>query len=193
MRSSSAPALPTRGTISPPAAALRSRVLAMLQRPSTTQAPAQAFSEFGYGFNASPVALESFTNLAYVNLRTDSFIETGGAAALTSPSSVIDTAFTTLGLRAANTVMFGTMATTMKGSLGWRHAFDDTVPVATFAFAGGNAFNIAGVPIARDAAVIDVGLDFHLSSNAMLGLSYGGQFGSQVTDQTVRANFSAKF
>ncbi len=67
------------------------------------------------------------------------------------------------------------------------------MPVATLAFAGGNAFNIAGVPIAQDAAVVDAGLDFHLSSSAVLGLSYGGQFGGHVTDQTVhRASFSAR-
>ncbi|WP_424631336.1 autotransporter outer membrane beta-barrel domain-containing protein [Bradyrhizobium sp. SYSU BS000235] len=112
---------------------------------------------------------------------------------LTSPSSVIDTAFTTLGLRASNSFMLGAMVITAKGSLGWRHAFGDTIPVATLAFAGGNAFNIAGVPIAKDAAVVDAGLDFHLSASAVLGLSYGGQFGGHVTDQTVRANFSAKF
>lgn len=154
---------------------------------------AQAFGELGYGFNAGRVALESFANLAYVNLRTDAFTENGGAAALISPSSVIDTAFTTLGLRASSNFMFGSMAATAKGSLGWRHAFGDTVPVATLAFAGGNAFNIAGVPIAQDAAMVDAGLDFHLSSSAVLGLSYGAQFGGHVTDQTVRANFSAKF
>ncbi|MEH2508932.1 outer membrane autotransporter protein [Nitrobacteraceae bacterium AZCC 1564] len=154
---------------------------------------AQAFGELGYGFNAGPVALETFANLAYVNLRTDAFTENGGAAALTTPSSVIDTTFTTLGLRASNSFILGTMVATAKGSLGWRHAFGDTVPVATLAFAGENPFNIAGVPIAQDAAVIDAGLDFHLSSSAVLGLSYGGQFGAHVTDQTIRANFSAKF
>ncbi len=106
---------------------------------------------------------------------------------------MIDTAFTTLGLRASNSFMLGAMVITAKGSLGWRHAFGDTIPVATLAFAGGNAFNIAGVPIAKDAAVVDAGLDFHLSASAVLGLSYGGQFGGHVTDQTVRANFSAKF
>ncbi len=44
----------------------------------------QAFGEFGYGINAGQVAFEPFANLAYVSLRTDSFGETGGAAALSN-------------------------------------------------------------------------------------------------------------
>jgi subtilase-type serine protease len=37
--------------------------------------------------------------------------------------------------------------------------------------------------------VLDPGFDFNLTSNAALGVSYGGQFGSSLTDQTIRANF----
>ena len=40
---------------------------------------------------------------------------------------------------------------------------------------------------------VDMGLVFNLTSNAVLGVSYGGQFGSSLTDQTIRANFSAWF
>jgi outer membrane autotransporter protein len=49
------------------------------------------------------------------------------------------------------------------------------------------------VPVARDAAVIEAGLDFNLSPTAMLGLSYGGQFGSGLTDQSVKGTFNWKF
>ena len=57
----------------------------------------------------------------------------------------------------------------------------------------GSPFAITGVQIAQDAAVLDLGLDFNLTSNASLGVAYGGQFGSSLTDQTVRANFCARF
>ncbi|MFX6019254.1 autotransporter domain-containing protein, partial [Acinetobacter baumannii] len=78
--------------------------------------------------------------------------------------------------------------------LGWRHAFGDVTPDTTMRFAsGGDAFSIGGVPIARNAAVVEAGLDFNLSPNAVLGVSYGGQFSSGVTDQTFRANFNMKF
>ena len=78
--------------------------------------------------------------------------------------------------------------------IGWRHAFGDTVPLSTMQFAsGGSPFTIAGVPIARDAAVIEAGLDYAISPSATLGIAYGGQFGSGVSDQSVKANFNLKF
>ena len=83
---------------------------------------------------------------------------------------------------------------TAKGMLGWRHAFGDVTPLSTMRFAGGgNAFSIGGVPIARNAAVIEAGLDYAVTLNATLGVTYGGQFGSGMSDQSVKAKFNAKF
>ncbi len=155
---------------------------------------AQVFGELAYGINAGWTSFEPFANLAYVSLRSNGFREIGGAAALAGAAADNDATFTTLGLRGASSIMLGTIAATVRGSLGWRHAFGDVAPLATFAFAGGSsAFSISGVPIARNAAVGDVGLDFNLMPGAVLSISYGGQFGSDVIDQTVRANLSAKF
>jgi len=155
---------------------------------------AQVFGELAYGMNMGAARFEPFANLAYVNAHSDGFRETGGAAALTSPSANTDAAFTTLGLRASTSFNLGEAAVTAKGMLGWRHAFGDVTPDTTMRFAsGGDAFSIGGVPIARNAAVVEAGLDFNLSPNAVLGVSYGGQFSSGVTDQTFRANFNMKF
>uniref|UniRef100_UPI0013D08688 autotransporter domain-containing protein n=1 Tax=Klebsiella pneumoniae TaxID=573 RepID=UPI0013D08688 len=73
---------------------------------------------------------------------------------------------------------------TARGMLGWRHAFGDTTPYQTLAFTGGSPFSIAGAPIARNAAAVEAGLDLNLTPSATLGLSYGGQFGSGLADQT---------
>jgi outer membrane autotransporter protein len=159
----------------------------------------QAFGEFGYRIRSGltapgNLAFEPFANLAYVNLSTGSFTETGRAAALTSRSSSTGVAFTTLGLRASTgfTITNG-MTTTARGMLGWRHAFGDTTPVSIVALTGGSPFTIAGAPIAEDAAAVEAGLDLNLTSNMILGLAYGGQFGSGLTDQTVRGSFSIRF
>ena len=153
----------------------------------------QVFGELGYRYDVNRLALEPFANLAYINLRTGRFTEQGGLAALTSASSSNDTAFTTLGVRASTNFMLGTVPTTARGSLGWRHAFEDVVPFSIFAFAGSNAFTAAGVPIARDSALVNAGLDFAVTRAAALGISYGGQFGNNATDQSVRGNFVVKF
>lgn len=154
----------------------------------------QAFGELGYRIKAGQAVFEPFANLAYVSLRTDGFSERGGAAALTGRGDDTGVAFTTLGLRASTRFTFASgVSLTARGMLGWRHAFGDTVPLSSLAFAGGSSFSISGVPIAKDVAAIEAGLDLNLTPNAVLGLSYGGQLGSDLTDQTVRANLSVRF
>jgi fibronectin-binding autotransporter adhesin len=153
----------------------------------------QVFGELGYGIKAGRFGFEPFANLAYVNLHTDGFREKGGAATLSSAGTTTDTTFSTLGLRASTDFELGGMIATAKGTLGWRHAFGDTTPLAAFEFAGGNAFTIAGAPIARDAAVVEAGLDLAIGPAAALGVFYSGQFASRASDQSIHANFSVKF
>ncbi|WP_244661790.1 autotransporter outer membrane beta-barrel domain-containing protein [Mesorhizobium huakuii] len=154
---------------------------------------AQVFGELAYKADAGRFKFEPFANLAYVSVHTDGFTETGGAAALTSAGSTTDATFTTLGLRGSTDFALGGIDATARGTLGWRHAFGDVTPTSSFAFAGGNAFTIAGVPIARDSAIIEAGIDMKMSPNATLGLSYTGQFGGGTVDNGARANLSVKF
>ena len=157
-------------------------------------ATAQVFGELAYGVALGSARFEPFANLAYVNLHTGGFSEQGGAAALSGGSANTDTTFATLGLRASTTFDLGSATVTAKGMAGWRHASGEAKPASTMGFAaGGNAFTIAGVPIAPDAAVIEAGLDLTLSPAAVFGVSYAGQYGSGIADQSFRANFSAKF
>jgi outer membrane autotransporter protein len=153
----------------------------------------QGFGEAAYGIDAGSARLEPFASLAHVNLSTDGFTESGGAAALTASGDVVSATFATLGLRAETVVELGEMDAALRAMAGYRHAFGDT-PRATLGFAsGGNAFAVAGVPIARDALVLDAGFDLNITENAALGLSYNGQFASGLADQGFKANFAVKF
>ncbi|WP_292190062.1 autotransporter domain-containing protein [Mesorhizobium sp.] len=154
---------------------------------------AQVFGELAYKADAGHFKFEPFANLAYVSVRTDGFTETGGAAALTSAGSTTDATFATLGLRGSTDFALGGINATARGMLGWRHAFGDVTPISSFAFAGGDAFTIAGVPIARDAAVVEAGLDLNMSANATLGVSYSGQFGGGTVDQGAKVDLGIKF
>ena len=153
----------------------------------------QAYGELGYRIDTASASFEPFANLAYVNLHTDGYTEKGGAAALTSAARTTDTTFTTLGIRASTSLDLGNVATTARGMIGWRHAFGDFIPTVTQAFAGSDAFTIAGAPIARNAAVLEAGLDFAVSDSATLGVSYTGQFGSGARDNGAKADLRVKF
>jgi outer membrane autotransporter protein len=153
----------------------------------------QVFGEAGYRINMGTVAFEPFANLAYVNLHTDGFTEDGGAAALHVRGDTTETTFTTLGIHLSSAFMVGGMRATAHGTLGWRHAFGDIAPLSTHAFAGGDPFAIAGVPIAKDAAVIDAGLDLDLTKAATFGVAYQGQFGSGPIQNGFKADLTVRF
>jgi outer membrane autotransporter protein len=90
-------------------------------------------------------------------------------------------------------VTLGAMQTTLRTTVGWRHAFGNVTPSSTFALDGSSYFGIAGVPIAKDALVLEAGLDMKLSDRATLGVAYNGQFGGRTTDQGLRGTFNWKF
>ncbi|MCC2610996.1 autotransporter domain-containing protein [Neorhizobium petrolearium] len=153
----------------------------------------QAFGEFAYGMETKVARLEPFVNLAHVRVGSDGYRETGGAAALTSSSLTTDTTFTTLGLRAENKVAIGRMQIGITGMLGWRRAFGDTTPTVTHAFAGSDAFTVAGNPIARDAAVVEAGIDVDVAPGANLTIAYQGQIANGARDHGFTAKLGVKF
>lgn len=159
---------------------------------------AQAFGEFGYRTDLGQtalgrIALEPFAGLAYVVLRSDRFSERGGAAALSGASDNTSLGYTTLGLRAAATTRLQGMDLILRGGLGWRHAFGDVDPKTVLAFSGSNPFAIAGLPIARDAALVEAGLDLALGANTALGASYTAQLANDAQDHAFKANLVVKF
>ncbi|WP_244240464.1 autotransporter outer membrane beta-barrel domain-containing protein, partial [Achromobacter agilis] len=154
---------------------------------------AQVFADLSYRIDTPSAAFEPFANVAYVNLRTDGYTESGGAAALHAKGQTTDTTFTTLGSRISSRFDLAGAQAAARGSLGWRHAFGDVRPVAAQAFSAGESFTVAGVPIAKDSAVIEAGLDVQITSKAAFGLSYQGQLASSAQDHGVKASLNIRF
>jgi outer membrane autotransporter protein len=153
----------------------------------------QAFGELAYRFDMDRSTFEPFVNAAYVHLNTDGFAETGGTtAALTSAEATMDTSFTTIGLRSSTDFDLGETKATVRGMLGWQHAYGDVMPNSNFALKSGAAFTISGVPIAKDALAVDAGLDFAVSSTATLGAYYSGQIASGSQAHSFKINFNMK-
>lgn len=153
----------------------------------------QFFGELAYDMDFGVHRLEPFANLAYVHQSRPGFTEQGGPAALTASSASTNTAFTTLGLRGETEVDLGGTRMTAHATLGWRHAFGDATPTSTHTFSGGAPFTIAGAPIARDAAVIEAGLDLRFSPQASFGLSYSGQLAGNAQSHGFTARLGVSF
>lgn len=154
---------------------------------------AQGFAELGWKVPVGRSVVEPFAALAHVNLHTDAFTEAGGGAVLRAGSEDTGVTFTTVGLHGSADVALGAAAGKLRGTLGWRHAFGDTSTLATLALAGGSPFTVAGAPIAKDAVVSDIGLDVAVAANATVGVSWRGQYGSEISDQGVRGNLLVRF
>jgi outer membrane autotransporter protein len=155
----------------------------------------QIFGEIGYGVALGRIAAEPFVGLAWVHLRTDGFAETGGVAALNGAASGDDVGYSTLGARLATSYLLPNgMALIPRASAAWQHAFNDIAPTAALAFQNtGAGFSIAGVPLARDAALVETALDLRVNPHAKLGLSYSGQLAGHLQDHAVKGNFTWNF
>lgn len=155
----------------------------------------QVFGEVGYGLTFNRVAVEPLAGLAYVHLRDGSFLESGGLAALSGASAKENIGYSFLGFRAATVVPLanGTVLVP-RGTLQWQHAFGDVTPTAALAFQStGAAFSIAGVPIARDAALVEAGFDWRFSPWAKLGAFYQGELAAHAQTHAVKGAFTWGF
>ncbi len=155
----------------------------------------QVFGELGYGVAFGRIAAEPFAGLAYVHLHTDSFAEAGGLAALAGASNTDDVGYSTLGARAATSFLLQNgMVLMPRASAAWMHAFGTIDPTASLLFQStGTAFTVAGVPLARDSALVSAGADLRVTPQATLGLAYFGQLANSVQDHSVKGNFTWKF
>jgi outer membrane autotransporter protein len=155
----------------------------------------QVFGEAGYGLTFNHIAAEPFVGLAYVNVHTGAFAENGGIAALSGSSNDENIGYSSLGLRTATIVPLanGTLLVP-RLSAQWQYAFGNVTPQAALAFQStGAAFSVAGVPIARNAALVDTGLDWRITSKMKVGLSYQGELADHAQTHTVKGGFTWNF
>jgi len=143
--------------------------------------------------NVGGATIEPFANLAHVRLHTDGFSETGGDASLSASSSTMDTTFVTVGLHAASDLDVAGYKIKARGTVGWQRALGDIDPVSNHRFQSGEAFSVTGTPIAKNTAVVEAGVDFAIAPETTLSLSYGGQFGSGVSEHGGRIGLNVKF
>ena len=153
----------------------------------------QAFGELGWRADSAFASFEPYVNLAYVGVDTGAYSEQGGAAALVSNGSEMDTTFSTLGFRVSKEIVLGMTEATLRGALGWRYAFGDVTPTISQSFLTSDAFTVTGVPIAENAALLEAGLDMQMGPGTTLGVVYTGQFGDSASQNGLNANLTVDF
>jgi subtilase-type serine protease len=82
-----------------------------------------------------------------------------------------------------------------RASVAWQYAFGEINPATSLAFAGipGSNFSVAGVPIARNAALMDTGADLRINPQAKVGLYYWGQQARTAHENGLRGTVTWMF
>ncbi|MDB5687832.1 MAG: hypothetical protein JWR77_2421, partial [Rhizorhabdus sp.] len=144
--------------------------------------------DVGYAIPALGGTVEPFAGAAAWRIKTDGFVENGGASALRGAAGKQSFLRSQLGLR-FDTPVTGTISA--RGSAAWQHAFDDITPQSVLAFAGGGAsFGVNGTTLSREAAAASLSVVWAPSAKVKLSAGYDGLIGDHGSDNTGRIRLS---
>lgn len=155
----------------------------------------QFFGEVGYRFGDAADVLEPFLSGAVMHVSRDGFSERGGEASLAAARQDYDVATSTIGLRGSGSIEklvgLGTPLL-VRGLAGYRHAYGDVVPRTSLSLGSADAsFETVGAPVARDALVLQAGVEWRLAPGAAFSAAYTGQLGSnQTRDHGLKGSFT---
>jgi outer membrane autotransporter protein len=121
------------------------------------------------------------------------FAESTAVSALHSVKKSQDMAFATIGVRAAADYKMGNAKLSARGMVGLRNVISKNVPLSTHQFSQSDEFTVAGVPVAKNQLVTEVGVGYDINDQISVGVSYTGQFASGSRNQGLKATLEIKF
>ncbi|KZL22777.1 autotransporter domain-containing protein [Pseudovibrio sp. WM33] len=154
----------------------------------------QVFGELGYTLESTYGNLEPFAGVAYAYLSGPGFNETGGAAALKADGQSNSLTFLTLGTRGEfdlSNYLYGD--TSFVGLAAWQYSSADTLDYTQSFIDSGNPFTVASVPIARNVALIETGLESRLAEHIQLNINYYGLLADQTLDHGANARLFVQY
>lgn len=137
--------------------------------------------------------LSPFGQVSQIWLQTSSFGETGARARLTGQATNANTGFGTLGARLSHQWKAGEKDWQAGISAGWQRAWGALSPTTTLAFATGPGFTVSAAPMARDAAIVEVGIGASLGASSRLNLVYSATVARQSSSQMLQAQLQWSF
>jgi outer membrane autotransporter protein len=153
----------------------------------------QLFGEASYRAGTAAALAEPFAAIAHVDLDVEEATERGGSAALARAGGTTRTTLSLLGLRGRWLTQGPLSAIGLAASAAWRHVLAGALPTATNSFAGGTRFTVAGSALARDAAVVEIGVHAQVTPRIGFNVDYTGQLGSGFRDHGLQGSLSWRF
>lgn len=152
--------------------------------------------EGGYGFDLGWGTVEPLAGLRYTYLRQDGFAETGAdGIGLTAGSQTAQSLLGSVGLKLAKTFDLGGSQVALEARAQWQHEFLDTGMVIDAAFAGAPAatFAVRGAEMARDSAVLGLGVSARAGDKLTLFAGYDVRLNADATSHAVTAGLRASW
>ncbi|MEO9904047.1 MULTISPECIES: autotransporter domain-containing protein [Alphaproteobacteria] len=157
---------------------------------------AQIFGEIGYTMETTFANFAPFAGFSATHMRTQSFSEEGGDAALTTETGANFLGSSTLGLRTERTFedfLGEGRSLSFNGLVAWRHRFGDTTQQVTSAFEGSQPFTVSGAPIDEDTLLVEAGTSLRLNDWAAISANYRREFGGKAQENNVGARLKLTF
>jgi subtilase-type serine protease len=134
-----------------------------------------------------------FGQVSQIWLQTSKFSESGAEARLTGLATNANTGFGTLGARLSHQWKTDKNNWQVGLSAGWQRAWGDLSPTTTLAFATGPGFTVNAAPIAKNSAVIEVGIGASLGQSSRFNLVYSATLAGQSRGQLLQAQLQKSF
>ncbi len=137
--------------------------------------------------------ISPFGQVSQIWLQTSKFNESGAQAALSGLATNANTGFGTLGARLSHQWKTGEHSWHAGVSAGWQRAWGSLSPTTTLSFATGPGFSINAAAIARNSAVIEIGIGASLGQSSRFNLVYSATLANQSRSQLLQAQFQKSF
>ncbi len=152
--------------------------------------------EAGYAFDLGWSTIEPLLALRYTFLRQSGFSEIGAESiGLTANGQSASSLLGSIGFRLAREFAFGEGRFAIEARGRWQHEFLDDAVVVDTAFIGAPAagFSVRAANIARDSAILGVGLSARAGRNVTLFADYDVRLNSDTTAHAVTAGLRASW
>lgn len=153
-----------------------------------------AFVEAAYDFKTGDFTLQPYAGASVLSTYTQAHTETGNAAALSTAESVHSSVFTTLGLRAEQTLVLGNgLEVAASGGIGWQHLFGNPPSRSVQIVDGVSSFSLAGPTVETDHLLLEAGLMVDVDVGTTLALDYDGKLGFTGQQHSAAATLTHHF
>lgn len=154
------------------------------------------FAEGGWDIQRDALTLSPYLAVAYTRVSSEAAIETGGSAALEVAASKDEVWTTTAGIRAMWDIGGSQQqdGARLDAGLAWQNAAGERGAGARNRFvAGSDAFTVAGLPLARNVGIAELGVSVKPTDNSRLSLHAQGRAGSGQRELGTQLSWNVAF